>query len=223
MSVGTPRTSSGMGDTLLLTAICKHIPGITVELFPEAAKFKIFFDNLCEKVLITENAFVTPDIPPGHFAQQKLRFYGIENKCYLPYIHIKKEYIIRGEQLIANHTNPIVFVPNCAKHNKNREPHGTYFQELIDNLSQKRSVLQFGLSNNFTQYRNTIPIVDSSIYDLICYYSVIKQFVGVDTGDTHLMIALGGYCDIYVPRNQYIRNSTWWNYQYYPHINYHYF
>lgn len=223
IKIGTPKTSSGMGDVLLLTSICKHIPNTTVELFPPAEKFKIFFDNICEKVIITENAFVTPDIPPGHFAQQKLRFYNIENKCYLPYVNIKPEYILRGNELISRYRNPIVFVANCAKHSKNREPHKSYFQPIIDSLSDSYSILQFGLSHNFAEYKHTIPIVDCSIYDLICYYSVIKKFVGVDTGDTHLMIAVGGSCDIFIPTNQYIRNSNWWNYNNYSHIKYHYF
>lgn len=223
IKIGTPKTSSGMGDVLLLTAVCKHIPNSTVELFPQAEKFKIFFDHLCNNVNITENAFVTPDIPPGHFSQQKLRFYGFDNVCYLPFIYPQKKYIEKGKKITEKYENPIAFIANCAKHNSIRDPHKNYFQPILDKLSEKHTILQFGLSNNFTEYKKTIPIVDCSIEELICYYISIKKFIGVDTGDAHLMIAVGGSCDIFIPTNQYIRNSIWWNYNNYSHIKYHYF
>lgn len=222
IKIGTPKTSSGMGDVLLLTSICKYIPDSIVELFPHAEKFSIFFDGLCKKVEIKEDAFVTPDIPPGHFAQQKLKYYGISNQCYLPYVK-KDKYVSLGNNLISKFENPIVFVSNCAKHNKYREPEGNYFQPIIDKLADSYTILQFGLSNNFTEYKHTIPIVDCSLPDLISYYSAIQKFIGVDTGDTHLMIALGGSCDIYVPFSVNIRNPDWWNYKNYSHLNYYYY
>lgn len=223
IKIGTPRIASGMGDTLLLTSICKHIPNTIVELFPQAEKFKIFFENICDKVIITENAFVTPDIPPGHFAQQKLRFYGLNNVCYLPFIYPQKKYIEQGKKFIEKYENPIVFVANCAKHNSIRDPHKNYFQPILDKLSENHTILQFGLSSNFSEYKKTIPILDCSIEDLISYYISIKKFIGVDTGDTHLMIAVGGSCDIYVPSNINIRQPNWWNYKNYSHLNYYYY
>jgi hypothetical protein len=222
--IGTPKTSSGMGDVLLLTAICKHIPNSTVELYPNAKKFQLFFDQICKEVIITDQAFVTPDIPPGHFAQQKLRFYGIRNKCYLPYVYPKNEYLTKGLELIKHYHNPIAFVANCAAHQKARDMPKNIAQNLVNNLiSKNHTVLQFGLSNNLTELQGTTPIIDVSVYDLICYYSAIKKFVGVDTGDAHLMIALGGSCDLIIPSNKIIRNPEWWNYKNYNHITYVYF
>jgi hypothetical protein len=223
IAIGTSRYSSGMGDILLLTSICKHIKNVTVELYPHAEKYKIFFDNICEKVVISDNAFVTKDSPPGHFSQQKLRSLGFENVCYLPYIYPKSEYLEKGLSLIKNYKNPIAFVANCAKHSQNREPSKEYLQKIINEYSKKYTVLQFGLSNNFTEFNNTIPIKDVSLYDLICYYIAIKNFIGVDTGDSHLMIALGGKCDILIPSDQSIRNQEWWDYKGYTNINYYSF
>ena len=221
--IGTAQSSSGMGDVLLLTSICKHIPNLTVELFPKAEKFKLFFDNICNNVNITENAFITTDIPPGHFSQQKQRYFGLEDVCYLPFIFPKEEYKIKGYELISKYINPIVFVGNCAKNSIYREPPKNYFQPILDKLSESYTILQFGLSDNFTEYKKTQPIVDCSIYDLICYYSVIQKFIGVDTGDSHLMLAVGGSCNLMIPINPNIRNPEWWNYKDYNHINYIYY
>lgn len=223
IKIGTSKYSSGMGDVLLLTSLCKHLKNVKVELYPNAAKYKIFFDNICDSVEISENATVTPDIPPGHFSQQKLRYFGLSNVCYLPYLHPKPEYFDIGKNLIKNYHNPIAFVSNCNINQKARDIPKEYAQTIVDELSKKHTVLQFGLSNNLTKLNNTIPILDLSIYDLICYYSAIKNFVGADTGDSHLMIALGGKCSLIVPSDRTLRNPDWWNYKNYSNITYTYF
>ena len=222
--IGTAKTSSGMGDVLLLTALCKHTKNLTVELYPDAEKYKIFFDNICKEVIISDNATITQDVPPGHFAQQKLKCFGLDNVCYLPYIYPKSEYTDKGLGFIKQYSNPIAFVANCSpQHSSYREPNKSYLQNIVNRISEKYTVLQFGISSNFTELKNTIPIIDIPIYDLICYYSAIKKFMGVDTGDAHLMIAVGGSCDIIIPSNTLIRNPDNWNYKNYDHIRYQYF
>lgn len=203
-----------MGDILLLTAVAKHIPDCEVHLQPQAAKFSRFFRNISSKIVITENIIPTPEIGEGHYALKKLRALGLENKCYLPYVDVSDSEKKEGLKLIKNYTNPIVFVANVAKHWKlQREPSDKqYFQSIIDKLSETYTVLQFGLSSNFTEYKHTIPIIDSSIDDLIKYYYAIGKFVGVDTGDTHLMLAVGGWCQAHIPMFG-LRMPSLWNYK----------
>jgi hypothetical protein len=222
--IGTPQGSCGMGDVLLLTAICKHMPDqVCVELFPKAEKYRLFFDHICKDVIITDNAAVTKDIGSGHFAQRKMRSLGLHNLCYLPYIYPKPEYLNTGLQLIKKYPNPIAFVANCASSQHIRQPPINILQECVNQLANKYTVLQFGISNNFTQLKNTIPIVDIDIHTLLCYYTAIKQIVGVDTGDIHAMIAVGGTADILIPKSTPHRDHDQWNYKHYSHIRYHIF
>lgn len=204
----------GMGDILLLTAIAKHIPNCEVRLQPKAAKFARFFRNISSKIVITEDIIPVPEVGSGHYALRKLRALGLEDKCYLPYVDVSEEEKKDGLTLIEKYTNPIVFVGNVASHWKQqREPSDKrYFQQIINELSESYTVLQFGLSSNFTEYKHTIPIVDSSIDDLIKYYYAIGKFIGVDTGDTHLMLAVGGRCQAHVPVFG-PRMSSVWNYE----------
>lgn len=203
----------GMGDILLLTSIAKYFPNCEVHLQPHAAKFSRFFRDISKQIIITENVVPTPDIGPGHYAQKKLRALGIENKCYLPCVCLNEQEKQDGLMFAQKYKNPIVFVGNVAFHWKHeREPSDKkYFQSLIDKLSETYTVLQFGLSSNFTEYNHTIPMVDISIDDLIKYYYGIGKFIGVDTGDTHLMLAVGGSCEAHIPRFG-SRSPELWNY-----------
>lgn len=215
-------STCGMGDILVLTAVAKHFPECSVHLQTKAKKFSRFFENISKDITITDNIIPTPDIGGGHYALRKLRALGHEDKCYLPYVYVSEEEKNEGIQLVQQYKNPIAFVANSAKEWKfDREPPYPFFQSLIDDLSKSHTVLQFGISDNFTKYENTIPIVDISIDMLIKYYSAIGKFFGVDTGDTHLMLAVGGVCDVFIPKPKF-RMPEAWNYDH-PRIKYYYF
>lgn len=64
IKIGSPLGSSGLGDILLLTSICKHTDCI-VDLPPKAERFSCLFDGIAE-VNITETPTRTPDIGPGN-------------------------------------------------------------------------------------------------------------------------------------------------------------
>ena len=212
----------GMGDILTLTAVAKHFPECTVKLQPQAQKFSRFFKNISSNIIITNDIIPTKESGGGHYALRKLRALGHEDKCYLPYVYVSDEEISIGKNLIKQYKNPIVFVANSAKRWKfDREPPYPFFQPIIDKLSEQNTILQFGISENFTKYNNTIPIIDEPIDKLIQYYSAIGRFFGVDTGDTHLMLAVGGVCDVFIPRPKF-RMPEAWNYNS-PKITYYYF
>ena len=199
MIIGTGN-ASGMGDVLLLTSICKHIPGCTVELHPGTERFSIFFDGLCEKVVIKDKPLDLSNIGNDHYTLSKMRSVGLNNKCYLPYIKISEEQRQKGRNLISEYENPIVFKPNCAAHwNHLKEFSKDIWNPILDELSKTHTILQFGLESNFTDYDQAIKIKNCSIEDMICYYSAIKKYIGVDTGDLHLMLACGGTIDVYCP------------------------
>lgn len=204
----------GMGDILLLTSIAKYVPDCEVHLQPQAARFSRFFRNISSKIVITETITPIKEIGEGHYALRKLRAIGLGSRCYLPYIDVSDEEKKEGNLMIKQYENPIAFVSNVALNWKTqREPKDKqYFQPIIDKLSESNTILQFGLSSNFTEYKHTIPIVDISINDLIKYYYAIGKFVGVDTGDTHLMLAVGGSCEAHIPKFG-SRIPSAWNYE----------
>lgn len=218
-------STDGMGDILLLTAVAKYFPFAEIRLQPTAAKFSRFFRDISSKIVITNDIMPIPERGNDHYAKRKLRgiSHELANMCYLPYVSCNEEELEEGKLLVKNYTNPIALVVNSSLRWKHeREPKEPFFQNIVDKLSKSgHTVLQFGISNNFTLLKNTIPIVDLDIDTLIKYYAAIKRFVGIDTGDTHLMLALGGTCTVYIPRFG-SRLPIEWNYEY-PNVQYYYF
>lgn len=204
--------TSGMGDILTLTGIAKHFRDCEIHLQPKAKKFSRFFRNLCSKIIITDKIKPMLEIGDDHYTKRKLRGLGHEHLCYLPYIDINETEKNESFEMIKNYNNPLVFVANSAIEWKfDREAPTSFFQPIIDRLSSKHTILQFGLSSNFTEYKHTIPMVDVPIDELIKYYYAISRFIGIDTGDTHLMLAVGGQCNVAIPQPKF-RCVRAWNY-----------
>jgi len=226
IKVGTFAGSCGMGDVLMLTAVCKKTPAI-IELHPKAEKYLRFFKGITEGYKITETPFTTPDVGTGLFTQTKLRYYGLPTDDHLPYVRVYPEDIEEGKRLVSQYNNPIVFVANTANNaSKERELPQIFWQSVIDKLSKSFTILQFGISSNFTEYKNTVPLKDLSIESLIQYYAVTGKYIGVDTGDMHLMLAVGGKCFVaYPPSPRGKEHTNWytshWHYNH-DRINYQY-
>lgn len=192
MKIGTPITSSGMGDVLLLTAICRHKRDCVVELHPSAQKFSCFFDNICESVSITDNPLVTPDIGDDTFLERKLRACGLEGKLAMPYVELSLKDKQESFNLIKKYKNPIILVTNCSVRWRHvREINPEIWQNIIYKLKEKYTFLQFGISDNFTPFEYTLHFKDLELKEQMMYYYSCGNYLGVDTGDRHLASALG--------------------------------
>jgi len=212
MIIGTGQ-STGMGDILLLTTICKHIPNCTVELHPAAEKYSRFFKDQCKEVVIKDHPFDLPNMGGGHYAQAKMTGIGLGDGCYLPHIEISKEELERGEELIKDYDNPLVFKSGCAAAWKHiREAPKGFWEPILEELGETYTLLHFGVSDNFIEFPGLVNIIDPSIPDLICYYAAIKKYLGVDTGDSHLMLACGGSTMVYSPPTSIDYNRVRWRY-----------
>lgn len=115
---------------------------------------------------------------------------------------------------------PVVFIPNSAGRERSRSlchrPRGSIddlekCEELVKHISKDFSVLQFGWNGEseimrkcrnlgmpfsyfFSDFKNTTHIWNLEIRKLAALYSQIGIYVGCDTGDAHIMKAVGGRC-----------------------------
>jgi len=149
-----------------------------------------------------------------HRAARRMSTVGLEKLCYFPYVDITREEREKGRELIAGYENPIVFKPNTAGHKVSayRELNTEDWKPILKKLSEKHTILNFGMSKHMTEFENTISIKDVSVSDLICYYSAINKYVGVDTGDMHLMLACGGSVNVLFPAHCGEYQPAKWNY-----------
>ena len=69
-------STHGLGDTLLLTAVCKYFPNQCVVQLPSNSKFSILFDNLASVELCDQSEIKPiPEIGWGHYSTRKLRYF----------------------------------------------------------------------------------------------------------------------------------------------------
>ncbi len=196
--------SKGLGDILILTAVCKILNGVDeIHLNPGVQQFKLFFDGICNNIIITKTPYLLKDIGEGHFIERKLRNFLSDDqipKEYYPQINVKNDDNLKWAKSIqSQYEKPIlIFHPNCSLPWKYKKEYGNkadeYFtmQQIINFLSKKFTIIQTGLSSNFTKYNNVIEMKDLPLGKLISLYYISGRYLGSDTGDFHLMLAVGG-------------------------------
>jgi len=205
--IGANPASSGLGDVLLLTAVCKHFPGLTVQLHPNYQRFAFLFDGLCEKVEFTTTPVHTLGMRPHKTVTEgMLEDFGYHGKDTTPFIFVNRDDYEQAKQELKHIKNPIVVKANCSSRWKDvRQYDINYVQKEVNKLILAGfTPIQFGISDNFTPLDGCIHMIDVDIQKLSAIYKVIGHYFGTDTGDMHLMIAVGGTCTVLVPEKNHL-------------------
>lgn len=85
--------------------------------------------------------------------------------------------------------------------------------DIIGKLKDKYTFLQFGISNILpTKFDNVTQLLDVPIRKLSCYYYGVGTYLGVDTGDRHLMTAVGGKTIVLHPNDNIDYSHKEWHY-----------
>lgn len=200
-TVGANPNSSGLGDVLLLTAVCKHFPGLTVQLHPDYSKLAFLFDGLCKTVELTHTPVHTRGIGSGTYSKRMCAELGYHGDDTVPFIFVNREKYEAAKEKIKDIKNPIAIKINCSNRWKHvREYNYEYVKKEIQKLiSNGFTPIQFGISNNYTPIEGCLDMVDLSLEDLAAMYKAIGLYFGTDTGDFHLMLAVGGKTIVMVP------------------------
>lgn len=205
--IGAHPNSSGLGDVLLLTAICKHFPDVIVQLHPDYSKFAFLFNGLCKRVELTTTPIHTPGMKENcTVTEGMLAEFGYFGKDTTPFIFVDGHNYKQAKEKLKHIKNPIAIKANCSKRWSHvREYNINYIQDRVNELVLKGfTPIQFGISDNFTPLNNCIHMIDVELPELAALYKVIGIYFGVDTGDAHLMISVGGSCTILVPEKNHL-------------------
>lgn len=200
----SPGHGRGLGDIVVLTAICDVLKDSVDEIHIPSEKFRFIFNNYNYPIIIGD----TPNmksIGNGHFIERCLRpFLGEKTPTiYYPKIYIKYDDNLKWAIEYANQFSKPILIFNVngnvgwkkSHHNKefDKEEEIFIFQKCLNFLSNEYTIIQTGLSNNFSKYYNNIIFLeDLSIEKLTALYYVSKLYFGIPTGDSHLMLAVGG-------------------------------
>lgn len=216
----------GLGDTLMLTAVCKYFPNkLTVQLPPEKQKYSLLFSNLasveiCEK----EQMIPLPDVGSGHYATRKLRnFFGeladkLDNRPLVLYSDYESERW--AFNYLQDKPKPVIVVPTCSKQwHLDRSIPKDLFKDVIDQCKKLGfTPIVCQSSSNFVDH-SEISLVDCDLGKYISLLRMTKEYVGANTGDEHLATALGCKTTVFQPSRSESFNRLEWNYSH-PNSNY---
>lgn len=226
MKFGPTLESSGLGDILLFTSVCKYEPmKYTVQLPPSKRHYGILFKGLAN-VEIVEQPIYLQDIGTGHYATQKLRsIYGdnadlLDNRPLVLYSDPESEKWVNN--FIQEIQNPIIFVPNCSLkwHSVRSIPENKANDIISELISYGYKPIICSIDNNpFPHTDKAINILNLDLNKYICLMRKVGRYIGCNTGDMHLAISVGAMTQVFQPNNQSGFNKSDWNYSH-PTIEY---
>lgn len=224
-------SSGNLGDNLGLTALAAATP-IRVHMYNDAGCREIarVFDGLCEVVFDNggpvdgkpTNPYSSDDTTiPWPLAKRHLIQHGILDKPAIPVMRLTEAEIERATQFVLDlygdsvvEVDKLCIIKGSPQVTDVRTPPVDVLKRIIRGHPET-TFLSFGLSSSHlkggTFAHMELPRVktfwDIPIREQAAIYHVVGRYIGVDTGDYHMMLAVGGQCDVLVP-------AQTWAYQY---------
>ena len=196
-----------LGDALFYTPLINATPcRLNIQDCDVNRRLEPLFHGLCETRFVQGDRATSKDVGPErtHRTRQMLDFYGLSKYSRVPRIKLLPEELREAWQIVRQFRNPIA-IRDLA-----RQPHRSMSKDLtrmIVAMNRDSTFLNFGLSGPVYHGQSTdLPPQVVRIDDLpirimaACYYH-IGRYVGCDTGNPHLMLAVGGKCDVFIPEN----------------------
>lgn len=182
----------GLGDTITIAPLAKALGKKAVMIMPQRmAQYAFIFNGLCP-TRISEDFPEFKWMGRRHAAAQKLDLFGFRTLSHIPEINVRQEYMDKAHKVLANIPNPIAFCPTCSakwEHMRQRLP--IFWRTIVPELAKRFTVLQFGRAEYpLVAGARRMPFFDFEM--LAAFYKIIGNLVCVNTGDYHLMTAVGG-------------------------------
>lgn len=217
-------SSGNLGDNLGLTALAAHTP-TRVHMYDDRGCREIgrVFDGLCEVAFDNggpvdgkpTNPYSSDDTSiPWPLAKRHLLQHGFPEVPAIPVMRLTSEEQGLGHQFLFDRFGDSVsdfdycIIKGSPQVTDVRTPPLDVMQAII-RANPDTFFLSFGLSRNHLKGGSfahvELPRV-KTFYDLpireqAAIYHAVGRYIGPDTGDYHMMLAVGGQCDVLVPSN----------------------
>ena len=212
----------GIGDNLIFTPIFRARPQDFYFQMVDHPKSRNVAKLLVNNFYLPENAISFVDKPVGcpentrrslHIGQKKLDGLGLHHASCFPYVSLTDKEKEEGKKRIAGIKNPLAIVTDNNGSNDPMDINSAYRRkplshvyEYLKNTPQDKSpngepftLVQFGLDSTLEPLPNAIQMRGLGLRELASVYHAIGNYIGIDTGDYHLMLAVGGKCIVFVP------------------------
>lgn len=186
--VGAP----GIGDTLMVTPLARALGERALMFLPPAmSRLAFLFRGICPVTIVENPPYFTFQVNKLQSAGL-LGLFGLGHVDPIPSINQDQALLQKARTMLAHYQNPIAFCPTCSRHWANqRQRPWTFWRDIIRQLAQRYTVLQFGLPD-YPTIDKAVRMPFVSLEELAALYHEIGIYIGVHTGDHHLMLACGG-------------------------------
>lgn len=235
MSILASVFGANLGDTLWLTPLARYERDLTVWMRGDDAKacaVAPILDGLC-KVRLEPDPPETRRAPArAHVTQQILAAYGHGGKPSVPRVVLTWDEVGWAIDYLASlgvKTHKLVALVNhCSGSGDPTNQRAAYVRgnpaafEAIARFWRGAGykVLQFGPAPGvyahpvFTPIESCIPVRGLTVRQLAAVYHVIGKLISPDTGDYHLMLAVGGKVTCLVPPHSDTLGYRHWDLHY---------
>ncbi len=213
--------SSNLGDNLSLTPIMR-VTTCRVHLIddPGVRQIAPLFDRLGEVVFDNDKRWATPQTQEG--GPHSARFmaaYGLTGNA-IPGIKLTDDEVKWGHDFVSSLNAPYVCVIKSSTQQANyRTPPDGLIQRIVDANPDTQFIMSALSSKHVKHNFQYVPLKgvytmwDYSVRQLAAIYHAVGRYVGPDTGDGHLMLAVKGRADILVPPSRWDYDHSTFHYR----------
>jgi hypothetical protein len=207
MAIELTNDDANLGDTLALTPMFKNEYGsIKILDCPKTREVYRIFDGIANveftKNKVSDCAQTKEQLPKG---QRILNHFLKSDVSCIPFVKITEEEKEWGKKELERKGIKNSIAVNLSA--KEKDSYRTIPEHVILGFLEKykdtHQFLQFGLSEYVEPTEGFIQMLDYDIRQLIALFWNIKKYVGCDTGDYHLMLAVGGECEVLIPPTKF--------------------
>lgn len=185
----------GLGDLLVMLRYREFKPDMIITLPTKAAHLAPLFYGVAP-VFVTDHPAQAPKARPGA----------------VPMLELTQSEILDGQSWASDFDCPIILKVNCAKRWAHlRETDSKKWQDLVSGV-QPRTVIQIGIGSHFTPLNGTVKILNSDIRKMAALMKAVGVYVGVDTGEMHMAMAIGCKCFVARPKDCSDYPYSMWQY-----------
>jgi hypothetical protein len=209
-----------LGDTLWVTALARYEPNVVVVMRAGDAKAESTSEILryqCARVFENSPAETRKAAVRAHVTQQILTAYGHGGKPSIPRVILQPKEIEAAVKLLKTHgyTPDSIAIVNHNSANGDPTNYRAHYvrppSEVMHKLAAfharggRAKIFQFGPTESYYTWDPFDPIPGAihirglSVRELAACYHVIGKLISGDTGDYHLMLAVGGKVACLVP------------------------
>lgn len=214
------QSGGNLGDALWLTPLARHFNNLVVQMRKGDKRSEAvapIFDGLCKVEFIDNPENARRSKLDVHVARKILYAYGIVGRNSIPKIQLTDDEIAWAKDFLKDYENPIVIINSNSGTNDPANyrakyvcPPHEHIQEIANHFHKNgKTILQFGPDakyydrDPFMPLENAVHIRGLSVRQLAACYAIIGKMISGDTGDYHLMIAVGGETITLVPHESF--------------------